>query len=142
MQFMVGTNKDVVGQKILTWFTEKQGYETKIEYPFSTICWFEDNLPVAAVVFNGYNGSSIEGHMYAPKHITRCLIAQAYAYAFKQMNCNVMIARIPRNSALKNLLPRAGFKYIALIPSYFSEGKKGDAIMYVLKKETAIKWIR
>ena len=144
MYCISGNYNDPIGKKIGEWFAEKQ--KLPVTGPYSAICWGEnvgnDIRPVAAAIFNDYNGSSIEAHFYGPKGLTPRVIHNITEYVYTQLGCNILLVKIPRNNKFKRLLPRLSFKYIAVIPEYFGKDKKGDAIMYVLKKEDAKKWIR
>ena len=43
---------------------------------------------------------------------------------------------------LKEILPRLGFTYEATLSQYYGPGIKNDALMYVLTKEHAKKWMK
>ena len=140
MEFLVGAHVDNVGIEIARWLSDKQ--KLPIIPPYSAICWFKDQNPVAAALFTEYTGSSIKGHFYGPNLLTKQVMANTYRYVFNQLGCSVFIAQIPRNNKFKKLLPRMGFKYIAVVPNYFGHTKDGDAIMYALKRDAANRWMK
>lgn len=139
MLFLSGTGNDNIGIKIGQWFAEQT--KSSVTAPYSAICWFKNEKPVAATIFNSYNGSSVVAHFYGPRYLTRGVISNVYDYAFNQLKCNILLAIIPRNNAFKSLLPRMGFKYLIVVPKYFGPNRSDDGIMYVLHKEQALKWV-
>ena len=141
IQKFTGTSSDEIGIKVASWFAERQKHP--VTPPYSTICWFKDQKPVAAVLFNDYTGSSVELHYHGPSYGNRMILKDMFQYVFGQLKCNILIAKIPRDHVvLKNMLPRLGFKYLAVIPQYFGPEKKDDAIMYIMKKEFVAKWVK
>ena len=137
---LIGTANDEIGQKIGQWFADKK--QMPVTAPYTAICWFKNQQPVAAALFNGYNGSSIEGHFYGPNNLTRFVISSTYKYVFEGLKCNVFIAIVPRTNAFKKLLPRMGFKYLIVIPKYFGDTKAQDGIMFAINAQQARKWIK
>ena len=140
MKLIVGDHTNSNGQAIAHWYINNQ--KLPVCPPYSAMLWANDSGPVCAAIFNCFNGSSIEVHFYGPKGLTRQVLHDIAMYVYLQLRCNILIAKIPRANTFKKYLSRIGFKYCAIIPSYFGPHRSGDAIMYYAKKDNILKWIK
>lgn len=137
-----GTYRDSVGQMIAGYFNQVRG-EISVEEPYSAIGWIKEQKVIGQAVFTGYTGSNIDIHINMPKCICRKTIRDVYSYVFQQLKCNRLTAKIEStNDKLSHLLPRMGFEYKYIDEGYYGETDKPiDALVYILKKEKALKWI-
>lgn len=105
------------------------------------IAEFDDHNPVAAVLFDGYNGSSVHGHLWiAPdRKAGRKFWWAMFDYCFEQLKVNNVIGTVPAtNLAARKLNPRLGFREIAVIPNYYPNNE--DMILYRMTPETIPDW--
>lgn len=99
-----------------------------------------ESLCIGAV-FNNYNGSNIDISLYGPRGLTRGGIAAVYQYLFGQLKVNRVSALTRRsNKAMRQLLPRFGFKFEGIGARYFGPARADDAIRFVLFPDDARKW--
>lgn len=102
---------------------------------------FDGTEPVAAVLFDGYNGSSIHGHLWISpgRRAGRAFWWAMYDYCFGQLKVNNVIGTVPAdNEAARKLNPRLGFRVAAVIPSYYPNNE--DMILYRMTAETIPDW--
>lgn len=92
--------------------------------------------PLAAVVFNDYNGSNIE-LTFAAERITRAVLRWIANYAFVDAGCRRVTVRAKRrNKPSLRLIMRTGFKFEGVAKRYYSDD---DAVIYSMFKEHC-KW--
>lgn len=104
---------------------------------------FQGNVPLCAVIFDGYNGQSIHAHIWiAPgRKPSRSWWFAIYHYMFEQCAVKNVIGTVPAsNEAARRLDEHLGFELKCVIPAYYPNG---DAMMlYVCTPETALDWRR
>jgi hypothetical protein len=88
-----------------------------------------DGRPLAAALFNGFNGSSIEVSIVAePGGLTRSVIRYVAQYAFVHCGCRRLQAHVSkRNKRMLRLMPRLGFKFEAVAAGYYPDS---DAVVF------------
>jgi hypothetical protein len=128
---------------IAGYFNQAHGCVAVAE-PYSAIAWLKDGKVIGQAMFTGYTGSNIDIHLNAPRCVCRKTIKDVYSYVFKQLKCNRLTAKIePTNDKLSRLLPRMGFEYKFTDEGYYGEPDKPiDALVFVLSKQNALKWIK
>lgn len=145
MYSIYGTYEDSVGQLIAGYFS--RAVDRKVIPPYSAIGWVENKdspIIVGQAVFVDYTGSNIEVHLNIPGKFSRRVIRNVYGYAFKQLKCNRLTAKVAlHNQNLLQLLPRLGFEYECLMQAYYGEPEAPvDALVYKLTKNNALKWLQ
>lgn len=135
----MGDASSVEGKEVGTWMEEKMG-EREFNKDFSYIVWYDDKDKMrAACLFDYYNGNSIELHFYGKNFLTRDVLRTIHNYVFKQLKCQIIIARPARTSPLIKILQRIGFKYLCVIPKFYGSDKKLDAILYYADSQMMLK---
>lgn len=105
-----------------------------ISPPFQAIGFLaDDKRPLAAFVFNHFNGSDIEMTIVAePGGITRQVIRYVANYVFNTNKCRRLTVRTKkRNKRILQLAPRYGFKYECIAKHYFDDD---DAVVFRMLK--------
>jgi len=92
--------------------------------------------------FTDYNGSNIEIHAQATGCLNRFLIKFILNYVFNQLGCNrLTIKPYRREKRVIKAMIKLGFKYEAILKNYYGLTKGNDAIVYVMHRADAAKWI-
>lgn len=102
---------------------------------------FDGISPVALVVFDGYNGSSVHVHIWiAPdRRAGRAFWYAVYCYAFHQLAVRNAIGTVPAsNLAARKLNERMGFVLNTVVPGYYPDGD--DMLLYIMTPHTAPNW--
>ena len=94
----------------------------------------DDKRPMAAAVFNEFNGSNIELTIWAEKgKITKGIIQTIANYVFNQLKCRRLTVRTKkRNKAVLKLALRCGFTYEHVVSRYFTDD---DAVVFRMYPE-------
>ena len=111
--------------------------------PFSAIGRVADQELCGAVLFNDYNGSNIEMHVWIiDDKMTRQMIRDVFEYVFTRSNCNRLTVKPYRkNKAAIEFAKRLGFVFEFPMKNYYGLGKGNDAMVYRLDRETAEGWL-
>ena len=138
---LFGNSLDEIGIGLGEWFRKQTTY--KFNPPFAAIGFLDSNGNIQGVaIFNDFNDSNIDVHIYVPKCLTRANIKLVYNYVFNQLKCNRLTAKPYRsNKVLLRLLPRMGFQYEAVLKQYYGKNRSDDAIIYRLTRDSALKWV-
>lgn len=132
----------VFGQDELVarWMAEKIGIQ--FVPPFVAIGATKDGQSLCAgALFNNWNGANMDISLAADV-LSRGAIRDVYDYAFNQAGAVRLTALTKRsNKAMREMLPRLGFRLEGVSLRYFGHRKAHDAFRYVLFKEDASKWM-
>ncbi len=141
MQVVYGSPDDGSALAIGNWFSEKT--KSPVHPPFSAIGWIDDQQLCGAALFNDFNGSNIEMHVWVINNqMTRKMIRDVLEYVFVRSNCNRLTAKPYRkNKAAREIAERLGFSYEATLKNYYGLGKGNDAMVYRLDRSTAERWL-
>lgn len=114
-----------------------------ISPPFTAIGATRDGKTLCGgVVFNHWNGSNIEFHLYGPGCMTRENLRGIFHYAFVQISANRVTASVKRsNESVRKLLPRLGFEFEGTSKKFYGPTKQDDEIRFVLFPERALRWM-
>ncbi len=97
-----------------------------------------------ACVFNDYYGagSNVEMTYVGAGSFTRNTIFFMAKFCFNELQVSRVTARTKRSNVLvRRLLPRAGFAFEATQKRFFGPTKGDDALVFVLFKENASRWL-
>lgn len=121
-----------------------QNLGVTIAPPFTAIGATKDNRTLCGgVVFNHWNGSNIEFHLYGPGVLTRENLRGIFHYAFVQMSANRVTASVKRsNRPVQKWLPRLGFEFEGISKRFYGPTKQDDEMRFVLFPERALKWMQ
>ena len=109
-----------------------------------------DGRLVAGVVFNGFNGANIDITIRAEAPITRQGLRLVFGYAFRELQCSRVTARVrrgkaaDRNPMVKGSRPymkRLGFQLEHCSPCYYGNGRADSAYVFRMLREDC-PWIR
>lgn len=97
-----------------------------------------------ASIFNDfYPGGNMEWTHVGQQTLCRGVIRELAQYVFIEMKATRLTAKTRRgNTLVRRLLPRAGFTYEATQKRYFGPEKADDALVFVMFREDAEKWLR
>jgi hypothetical protein len=112
----------------------------KLSAPFYAMGFVaEDERPLCGFVFNGFNSANIDITVVAePGGITLGVLKAVSAYAFDQLQCRRVSARIKkRNKRAIRAAIRFGFVFENVAHRYFNDD---DAVVYRMMKEDC-RWI-
>lgn len=118
----------------------EQKLNVKFSAPYYAVGFTTDEgLPIAAFLFNDFNGSNIEMTIYAERgRMTRKLLRFIARYVFLSLGCRRLSAKIKRNNkrALRAAY-RFGFRYEGISKNYFPDC---DAVRFFMTAQDC-KWI-
>lgn len=123
------------------WYREQLGKDITPWAP--TLGVLDNNSNILGVFFfTEYNGSNIEIHAQAEKCLTRAVIKFILNYVFNQLKCNrLTIKPFRREKRVIKAMIKVGFKYEGILKSYYGLTKGEDAVVYVMHRTDAEKWI-
>lgn len=103
---------------------------------------FKDGLPIAAALYDGFNGMSIHTHMWIAKGArpSKAWWWAVHDYVFNQLGCKNAIGIInSSNRKAVHLAITMGYGLQARIKHYYPDG---DALFFVGTAESAKLWQR
>lgn len=107
--------------------------------PFTAVGYVLNGEIRGAAIFNGWNGANLDITIVGPGCLTRENIRYVYRYAFLKAKAQRLTARTSRrHKAMKDLLPRLGFRFESVAKLYYP---KEDALVFRLLPEDARKWM-
>lgn len=98
---------------------------------------FDDETPIASVLFDGYNGQSIHAHIWIhPRHRPSRLFYWAVCdYAFNQLRVQNVVGTVPASFERAHHLNRhMGFKDVGLLANYYPDGD--DMLLMICTPDT------
>lgn len=131
----------LIRERLNTWYRDQLGEDIT---PYATVLGILDNYSNIKGVFffEDYNGSNIEIHAQAPGCLNKLIIKLILNYVFNQLNCNrLTIKPYRKEKKLIKAMLKIGFKYEAILKSYYGLTKGDDAVVYVMHRADATKWI-
>lgn len=99
---------------------------------------------VGASVFNDYYpGGNVEWTYVGPGSLRPRMLFDLARYCFVDLGVARVTAKTRRsNAVVRRLLPHAGFTFEMTQKRYFGPERGDDALVYVLFREQAGKWLR
>lgn len=129
----------IVHDEVIAAFLE-QKLGVKFSAPYYALGFTtDDGKPLAAFLFNDFNGANIEMTIYAEHgRMTRRLLRYVARYVFMQLGCRRLSAKIKRSNkrALKAAY-RYGFRYEGISKAYFHDS---DAVRFFMLRDDC-RWI-
>ena len=103
-----------------------------------------DGLLIGASIFGDYYpGGNIEWTYVGHGSLRASILKDIAHYCFVQLAASRVTAKTRRsNKLVRRLLPKAGFSFETTQKRYFGPSKDDDALVFVLRKEDASKWLR
>lgn len=129
-------------QEVAAWAGAQLG--VKFVQPLSAIGVVNaDGALVGASVFNDYYpGGNLEWTYVGPGSLKPRVLKDLARYAFIDLGAARVTAKTRRSNAIvRKLLPHAGFAYEATQKRYFGPERGDDALVFVLFREHATRWI-
>ena len=127
---------------VAAWAGKQLGVQ--FEAPFTAIGVTDDNgVLIGASVFNAhYAGGNLEWTHVGPGTLSRRVQRAIMRYAFIDCGASRLTAKTARrNMEVSRLLLKAGFAFECIMKRYFGPTKADDALVHVLYKEHAGKWL-
>lgn len=129
MQLVFGHDKTIA-----EWAAHNLGIE--ISPPFVAIGVADGQGLRGGIVYNHYNRFDIEMSIYGPGCMTRGVIRSALAYPFDQLGVLRVSAQTRRdNKAMREILPRLGFKFEGVRERHYGPNRRDDAFLFGLMRE-------
>ncbi len=101
------------------------------------------DLVGASVFGDYYKGGNIEWSYVGEGSLRPAMLREIAHYCFVQLAASRVTAKTRRsNKLVRRLLPRAGFSFETTQKRYFGPSKDDDALVFVLHREDAGKWLR
>lgn len=122
------------------WICSRTGgtYSPKLSH---TIALIEDNKIIAGVLFDNYNGASIQMHVAAEpgaRWMTRQYLWKCFDYPFRQLNCNLVVGLVAAsNHDARRFDENLGFTLKATLEDAHPDG---DLLIYGMTKHQC-KWL-
>lgn len=137
MKRLVLGHDDQIGQ----WVAERTG-GTYAPGSGKTLALAEDDRLIAAVLYESYNGASIQTHIAAEpgaNWLTRRFLWVIFDYPFVQLNCNLIVSVVASsNSVSRRFVEHLGFEIQATLKDAHPDG---DLVIYGLYKQNC-KWLK
>lgn len=108
--------------------------------PTSTACQiaeFDNEIPIASVLFDGYNGQSIHAHIWISplRSPSRLFYWAVCDYAFNKLHVQNVVGTVPRGFERAHRLNRhMGFRDVGLLANYYPDGD--DMLLMICTPET------
>lgn len=102
---------------------------------------FDYMEPIAAVIFDGYNGHSVNVHIWIhpERRPSRMFFYAVYHYCFEQLRCQTVIGTVPgKNRKAQKLDEHLGFRVKATVENYYPDGD--SMLLYVATPDTIPDW--
>lgn len=97
----------------------------------------------ASVFSDYYRGGNIEWTYVGEGSLRPGMLFDLAHYCFVQLAVSRVTAKTRRSNRLvRRLLPKAGFSFEMTQKRYFGPSKDDDALVFVLTKENAGRWLR
>lgn len=139
MQVLTGHDSEVA-----EWVAQYLG--KPIVAPFAAIGILDDtNALRGAAVFNDYQGpgGNIEFTYYGPATLTRSVVKWLAHYAFVTNQASRVTFKTHKsNHLVRKLLTKHGMIYEATLRAYYSTAKGSDALVFMLDRKNAARWLR
>lgn len=99
---------------------------------------------IGASVFNDYyRGGNLEWTCVGAGSLRAAMLREIARYCFIELEASRVTAKTRRsNKLVRRLLPKAGFSFEMTQKRYFGPTRDDDALVFVLFKENATKWLR
>ncbi len=137
---VIAGEDEAIGQ----WASEQLGC-ARFQEPFTAFGFTDgDNRLFAASIFNDYYpGGNCEWTHVGPGRFTPEMASFLCRFVFEQLSATRVTAKTRRGNALvRKLLPKYGFTFEGVQKRYFGPAKDDDALVYVLFKEDAGRWLQ
>lgn len=103
----------------------------------------DGELFAASVINDYYPGGNCEWTHYGPGLFSREMGAYLLNFVFNELTAARVTAKTRRGNVLvRKLLPRYGWEFEFVQKRYFGPTKDDDALVYVMWKERALRWIQ
>lgn len=140
MSFLMIEGQD---QAVADWVGQVLGKPIVQPYSAIGICDPDGKLRGAAI-FNDFQGpgGNMEMTYVGPQTLTRGVLKWLARYAFNRCNASrVTFKTMSRNHAVRKLLARHKLDYEGRLRAYYDTAKGGDALVYVLYRSKAARWL-
>lgn len=137
MQIIGGHDTLVAG-----WAGEQLG--VRFQEPYTAFGFADDGGAMrGACIFNDYYpGGNVEWTYVGPFSFSRSSLYFMARFCFDELKASRVTAKTKRsNVRVQKLLNRGGFSYETTQKRYFGPTKKDDAIVFVMTREGAKKWL-
>ena len=126
-------------QSFLPWVVQALDY---VPTPNAkVVAEFDGVRPIAAVVFDSYNGHSVYVHIwiYQGRRPSRMFWYAVFHYCWHQLACKLAIGQVPSsNTKARSLDEHLGFRHKGTIENYYPNGD--DMLLYVATPYTIPDW--
>lgn len=115
MQFIWGVpSEPELNTALAGWLADRIGVRG-FQEPYVTLGMFDNNEPVAVVLFNNYHPEAGVMEMHAAadskRWLTRPSLKEMFSYVFNKCGCQMAVLRVSeRNTSLHRILHSYGFK--------------------------------
>ena len=117
----------------------------RFQEPFTAFGFTDKNGAInGACVFNDYYpGGNVEWTYVGPSSFSRSSLRFMARFCFDELKATRVTAKTRRsNSVVRRLLPKGGFLFECTQKRYFGPSKGDDALVFVMHRENAEKWLR
>lgn len=116
----------------------------RFQEPYTAFGFVDSNDIIrGACIFNDYYpGGNVEWTYVGPGSFTRRTLSFMSKFCFEELQATRITAKTRRsNICVRRLLPKGGFEFEGTQKRYFGPEKGDDALVFVMRKEQAMKWI-
>ncbi|TCL70535.1 GNAT family protein [Rhizobium sp. BK251] len=135
----------VAGQDVAIagWAGEQLGVQFQEPYTAFGFVDASGSLCGACVLNDYYPGGNVEITYVGPQSITRRIASFMARFCFEELQATRVTAKTKRsNVTVRRLLPKGGFAFEYTQKRYFGPRSGDDALVFVLFRENAGKWLR
>ncbi len=128
---------------VAEWVGEHMGVTFQEPYRAFGFVGGDGQLFAGSVLNDYYPGGNIEWTHYGPGRLPASALAFLADFVFNQLDCARVTAKTRRaNTLVSKLLRRYGWEFEFEQKRYFGPHKDDDAIVYVLWRNKATRWMQ
>ena len=128
---------------VAQWAGEKLGVTFQEPYRAFGFVGADGELFAASVINHYYPGGNCEWTHYGPGIMPPSMLIFLADFVFVQLDCARVTAKTRRvNTLVQKLLQRYGWEFEFVQKRYFGPTKDEDAIVYVLWRNKATRWMQ
>lgn len=138
MRIVAGQDDAIAG-----WAGEQLGVRFQEPYTAFGFVSNEGSIQGACVFNDYYPGGNLELTYVGPNSLNRSVLRFMARFCFEELQATRVTAKTKRsNVTVRRLLPKGGFAFEHTQKNYFGPTRGDDALVFVLFRENAGKWLR
>lgn len=116
----------------------------RFQEPYTAFGFVDANASLrGACIFNDYYpGGNVEVTYVGPRSFTKATLTFMARFCFDELRVSRVTAKTRRGNVLmRRILPKGGFQFEGTQKRYFGADRKDDALVFVMMRDNAKKWL-